>query len=47
MKNLLINYGVIAIFYLVVVLGTIFLCSNNIHRSVNNNRFNTSSMIAK
>ena len=47
MKKLLVNYGGILFFYLIVVLGVLSLCTNNINSKTNNFKTNASSIIAK
>lgn len=42
MKKVLVNYGGILLFYLVIVFGVLFLTSNNISTNTKPNGFSTS-----
>jgi hypothetical protein len=46
MKNILVNYGGIILFYIIVVFGVLSLCTNNMTND-NNSSFTTSYTISK
>ena len=47
MKKLLVNYGGILFFYLIVVLGVLSLCTNNINSKTNSFKATTSKIVMK
>ena len=47
MKNLLVNYGGILIFYIVAILGIIYLCFPNSNVKSNNFKLSTFTEVTK